>query len=383
MFRSQRLLLSPTTQQSLLMSRACGLSRFAWNWALALCQRHYEWFGDMPGYRRLTANSLTKRWNTVKDRHFPWVREFSKLIPEESFRLLDRAYQAAFARLKRGQKPGFPRFHKKGRCDSFQVVPSCHHQMGRHERRFQVPRIGRVKVQTHLRWPDAKQVSGRVKSKAGRWWLCLSYELPDPEHLPAGRPACGIDLGCDTFATVASEGKIVIEEPAPKPFAKAKRRLRRASRVMARRKLGSSNRRKAVVKRAKVHSQVANARANFLHQLSARLVRRFGTVVLEDLCVKGLACGWISRTVADLGLGTFRQQVEYKAAAAGTTVVIADRFYPSSKRCSTCGVVKASLALKERVWTCVCGTTHDRDHNAARNLEQLPQGMGKVTPVES
>lgn len=383
MTRSQRLLLSPTTAQRKLLAGAAGLSRFAWNWAVGLCQRHYEWYGRLPGYKRLTGYDLQRRWNRVKDRHFPWVRRYSKLIPEESFRKVEQAYRAAFARLKAGGKPGFPRFHRKGVNDGFQVVPSRHDPMRRDGRRFNFPRIGLVKCQTRLRWPDAAQVYGRVRLRAGRWWLTLSYDLPGAAGLPRGRPACGIDLGCAMFATVASEGVIVDEVRPPKPYAKAKRRLKRMQRVVSRRARGSANRKRAIRRLARAHERVANVRGDFLHQFSSRIVRRFGVVVLEDLSVKGLAGGMLAGTIHDLGFGEFRRQVEYKAEAVGTRVVLADRFYPSSKTCSSCGRVKTKLELGERTWTCECGVTHDRDHNAAMNLEKLGRGTPEVTPVES
>lgn len=383
MIRSQQLLLRPTQAQRILFAKAAGLSRYAWGWAIDLCERHYAIYGKTPGYKRPTAARLMKHWNKVKDRRFPWVRESSKLIPEECFKKLDLTYRAAFARLKKGEKPGFPRKHKKGVHESFQVVPSRHHPIGAYGQYIALPRIGRVRVQTKLRWPSAAQVYGRVKFKAGRWWLSMSYDLPDTPKLPEGRPTCGVDLGCTVFATVASGGKIVDEVPPPKPYAKAKRRLRRASKAVSRKQKGSKNRKKAVQRLARVHERVANIRNDFLHKESAKLVRRYGKIKLEDLSVQGLAGGFLAKTVRDLGFAEFRRQVEYKAATAGTDVIFAERFYPSSKTCSSCGAIKDKLTLDERTWACKCGVTHNRDHNAALNLEKLPQGMGKVTPVET
>lgn len=384
MFRSQLLLLSPTKEQARQFAGAAGLSRFAWNWALALSQRYYRVFGKRPGYKRLSPAVLRKHWNKIKGRRFPWVLEFSKLIAEESFRQLDRAYRLTFSKLARGQKAGFPTFRKKGVDESFQVVPCGNFPIRRSVQRFNFPRIGMVKCHTPIRWPSGSQVRGRVKLKAGRWWLILSYELPDPKPEPHTGPACGIDLGCTTFATVASQG-VIVEEIAPlKPYTKSKRKLKRLQRSVSRKKKGGVNRRKARRRIARHHERVANVRANFLHQFTSRLVKQYGVIVLEDLSVNGLAAGRLAGTIRDMGFSEFRRQVEYKAEVTGTKVVLADRFYPSSKTCSSCGLVKTKLGLKERVWTCErCGVTHDRDHNAAINLEKLPQGMGKVTPTET
>jgi putative transposase len=127
---------------------------------------------------------------------------------------------------------------------------------------------------------------------------------------------------------------------------------------------------------ARVHERIKNVRDNFLHQLSTRLVRRFGRIVLEDLSVKGLARGRLAKSFADAAAGEFRRQVEYKAEAAGTEVVFADRFFPSSKTCNRCGKAQ-TLTLKDRVLWCPCGEIVSRDHNAAFNLENYPGTPGK------
>lgn len=384
MRRSQRILIQPTQDQERLFAGSCGLSRFAWNWALALCQRHYRMFGKKTGHKRPSAYTLMRHWNKVKDRRFPWVREYSKLIPEECFKKLDLAFQDAFARMKAGQLAGFPRFRRKGVHESFQVVPSGDRPMARVAKRFRIPRVGLVKCQTILRWPNGKHVYGRVKYKAGRWWLTLTYEFPDPKPGPHTGPSCGIDLGCTTFATVASDGKIVDELAPPKPYAKANRRLKRLQRIASRKMKGGKNRRKAVMRLARQHERVANTRVNFLHQFTSRLVKRYGVIVLENLSVKGMMAGMLAGTIRDMGFGQFRRQMEYKAEVTGSQVVLADRFYPSSKTCSHCGKVKAKLSLSERTWTCEgCGTIHNRDHNAAVNLEKLGQGLPESTPAET
>lgn len=382
-YRSQRILLRPTRKQVEMFSAAAGYSRFAWNWALALCQRHYRVFGKRAGYKRIGVYRLCKHWNKVKDRRFPWARKYSKYIQEESFRKLDLAYAAAFKKFQDGQPLHLPRLRSKWVHESFQVIPSGHKPIRNIGPRFNLPRIGWVKVQGALRWPSGKQLRGRVKLKAGRWWLILTREIPILPKLPDGRPACGIDLGCKTFATVASGGEIVEELAPPKPYAKAKKKLKRLQRWKDRKVKGSVNRGKAIRRVGRFHERVANIRDNFLHQFTSRLTKKYGVIVLEDLSVKGMMGGMLSKTIGDLGFGEFRRQVEYKAEATGTRVVLANRFYPSSKTCSSCGLVKTKLELHERSWMCECGVTHNRDHNAARNLEKLGRNSPESTPVES
>ncbi|WP_238523575.1 RNA-guided endonuclease InsQ/TnpB family protein [Candidatus Methylacidiphilum infernorum] len=167
----------------------------------------------------------------------------------------------------------------------------------------------------------------------------------------------------------------------------------------------SNNRRKSAATLARLHARVANVRADFTHKLTTRLCRKNQAVVIEDLRVKGmLANDRLARAINDVGLGMFRAQIEYKARRYGTRLIIADRWYPSSRLCSVCGRKNEALTLKDRSWTCPeCGTRHDRDFNAALNLKRLatatalpvasPSGnsgaaaemvsavVGKVTPV--
>jgi putative transposase len=286
--------------------------------------------------------------------------------------------------MKAGSEAGFPKFHKKRDESSFMVVPGKSTPMRLSGTRFQIPKIGFVKTQSKLRWPGATQTYGRVKRVAGRWWLTLSYELPDPPKLPDGRPACGIDLGISRLATIASGGRVVEEVKSPSPYMKAQEQLRQAKRRANRKSRGSANQRKALLKLAKLHERVASVRGNFLHQLTNRLVNRFGVICLEDLRVGELAGKGLGKLIHDMGWGIIRRQIEYKAETAGTKVVFADRFYPSSKTCSTCGQVKTKLALAERNWTCEgCGTSHNRDVNAAINLEKLGRGTPEETPAET
>ncbi len=390
MFRSQKLLLRPTKEQERLFRGSAGLSRFAWNWAVAYLRKHYGIFGrgsdgkTRKGYKAPSAFTLTNRWNALKDRRFPWVREYSKIIPEDSFDAVQKAYKAAFARLKRTGKWSPPKFHKKGVKESFAVFTGDPKSFSRKGQRFNLPRVGYVKTLTTLRWPDANRRAARVKLVAGRWWLTISYELPDPKKLSPRRPACGIDLGCTTFATVASKGVIVEEIAAPKPYAKAKRKLRRLQRRLSRRKKGSRHREEAKQRVAKTHQQIANIRDNFLHQLTCRLVRDHGRIVIEDLPIAGLTRGWLSGTIHDFGFYEFRHRIEYKAEAVGTEVVFADRFYPSSKTCFRCKAVKAELPLSERTFFCEqCGHTDGRDANAAKNLELIGRGSPESTRGES
>jgi putative transposase len=171
----------------------------------------------------------------------------------------------------------------------------------------------------------------------------------------------------------------------PRPLQGALIRLKRLGRRLSRRVKGSGRWKKAKLAMARAYTRVCGVRGNFLHQLTSRLVKRYGTVVIEDLSVKGLARTKLARSVQDAAWGEFRRQLTYKAETAGTRIVVADRFFPSSKKCSKCGTVKAELTLGERTYRCDhCGLTRGRDENAAANLLALalPGGLPGTTPVE-
>ncbi len=184
------------------------------------------------------------------------------------------------------------------------------------------------------------------------------------EHLGA----VGVDLGILSLATLSTGERIV----GPKALRRDLRRLRRLSRSLSRKQKGSKNRTKARTKLARLHARIANIRQDSLHQLTADINRRFDIIGIEDLNVRGMVCNrHLARSIADMGFREFRRQLEYKAARRGAVVVVADRFFPSSKLCSACGALQDDLPLSVRTWTCpACNTTHDRDVNAAINLAQ-------------
>ena len=162
--------------------------------------------------------------------------------------------------------------------------------------------------------------------------------------------------------------------PAPKPLRRYLHKVKRLCRALSRKQRGSCNRRKAKAKLARLYRRIANIRVDALHKLTTSLTR-YATIVIEDLNVAGMLRNrHLSQAIADVGFFEFRRQLEYKTAMTGAKLVIADRWFASSKRCSLCDAKNETLALKERVWTCPsCGTSHDRDLNAARNLARYPE----------
>jgi putative transposase len=251
---------------------------------------------------------------------------------------------------------------------------------GRH---VKLPVIGIVKTCELLRL-RGKIVSGCVKRIAGRWHLSVRVEgefrVPNtPTH-----ESIGVDFGLTT-AAVLSSGETFI---APKPLRKNLKKLARANRSLHRKKEGSANRRKARVRLAIVHAMIANVRKDFQHKATTKIVRETQAAILEDLNVAGMLKNHkLAQALVDVGMGETRRQIEYKGPRYGCVVHIADRWFPSSKICSCCGMVKDSMPLGQRFYECEsCGLVIDRDLNAALNLKAypgLPGNSRKATPVDT
>lgn len=348
---AHRIALDPTVKQRHGLARAAGVARFVWNWALAEWNRQYS-SGEKP-----TAAKLKLQFNAIKRAAFPWIYDSPKGANQQPFSNLGTAFGNFFqGRAKR------PSFKKKGEHDSFYIENDKLAIEGLYAR---LPKIGRVRLREELRF-TGRILSATVSRTADRWFLSVSVEVPSVVLPRTGDDVVGVDLGLSTFA------KLSTGEPvhAPKPLKKALSALRRAQRRVARRKKGSHRRTKAKARVARIHARVSNIRTDFLHKLSSRLVRENQAVVLEDLAVKNLVKNRkLARSISDAGWGELQRQVAYKAPAYGCLLILADRFFPSSRMCSHCGVVKETLALKDRIFRCdACGLEIDRDLNAALNL---------------
>ncbi len=215
----------------------------------------------------------------------------------------------------------------------------------------------------------------------GRWYVTFTADAAAPEPLPAAGRAVGVDLGVKDFA-VTSDGERIAN---PRHLARRARNLARYQRRLARCQNGSDNRAKAKVKVARAHRKVRDARRDFLHRTSTRLVREHDVIVIEDLNVAGmLGNRRLARAIADCGWGEFRRQLDYKCQRHGRELVVIDRWHPSSKTCSACGHVLAELSLSTRHWTCPsCRARHDRDINAAQNILAAGRAVARGSPGDA
>jgi len=215
----------------------------------------------------------------------------------------------------------------------------------------------------------------------GRWYVTLTVDADDPEPLPPAGRAVGVDLGVTDFAATSDGDKIT----NPRHLERKARALARYQRRMARCQKGSANRAKAAAKVARAHRKARNARRDFLHRASTRLVRENDVIAIEDLNVCGMIRNrHLARAIADCGWGEFRRQLAYKCQRYGRRMVVIDRWYPSTKTCSACGHLLSGLSLSARKWRCPsCGTRHDRDINAAKNILAAGHAVARDSPGDA
>jgi putative transposase len=384
-----KIALDPNKEQETSFRKAAGCARFAYNWALAEWREQYEAGGEP------SECSLRRLLNAIKAEAFPWLLEVSKNVIQQAIKNLGAAFSHFFRRLEEyrhepdprrkkrlGRKLGYPKFKKKGRCRDVFRADNGPQTKGADAVRVDgiyvvLPVIGRIRMRERLRF--AGQVKSAVVSRtADRWSVSLAVAVPD-EVLPRkSHAAVGVDLGIATLATV-SDGRDPYESPRPlRRLAKKRRRLGKA---LARKqgpgpgKVPSKNFLKAKRKLARLEARIANIRIHAAHEATTDLCRTCAHIVLEDLSVSGLLANHkLANSLADVGFSEFRRQVTYKAKRYACTVELAPRFFPSSKMCSKCGQINENLKLSDRIWTCpACGTTHDRDLNAAKNLASLAE----------
>ncbi|MCA3268244.1 MAG: transposase [Azospirillum sp.] len=362
MLIAHRIALDPTNKQRSYFAKGAGTARFAYNWALGEWRRLYEARKTDPALPQPTDAVLRRRLNEIKRATFPWMFDVTKCAAQEAIIDLGSAFRSFFE--KRGR---YPRFKKNGASDSFCAA----NEVGTfriEDRRIKLPVIGWVRLHESPRFDGvAKRVT--VSRTADRWFASILFEVADTVADMPPISAVGVDLGVTDLAVLSDGTKIA----GSKPHKKLLGRLRRANKALSRKKRGSRNALKAKRRLARIHARISNIRKDALNKLTTRLVGRYRRIGIEDLNVRGMVKNRrLARSIMDASFFELRRQLEYKARMHGATIVVADRFFASSKTCSCCGSVKAELDLSQRVYSCEdCGYEADRDINAARNLEKL------------
>lgn len=370
---AQKIELDCNNRERTYFARACGCARKAYNWALDHWQEEYRLYREAkksdPNQTQLECPNqfkLRRELNAIKAKEFPYMLEVTKCAPQSAIIDLGKAFENFFRDPKRFH---YPKFRKKYVDDQFRI---SNDQFQIDASRIRIPKLGWVRMRETLRFKDAKVLSATISRKADRWFVSIQCELPNVEHLKKAdnQGVCGVDLGITTLATLSNG----LTFEGPKAYEKNLKKLRRLQRSLARRKIGSANRTKKLLEIQKFYVRMTNIRHDCLHKLTSYLTSHFETIVIEDLNVKGMMKNRrLSRRIADMGFHEFRRQLEYKARLRGNEVIVADRFYPSSKTCRFCGIKNEGLTLGERHWTCPhCeAVIENRDLNAAINLKNL------------
>jgi putative transposase len=354
----------PDPEQAALLRRTFGCVRVVWNRTLAA--RHERYATQRRGLSYRETDAALTAWKQTKELAF--LNEVSSVPLQHALRHQHRAFQAFFA--GRARCPRFKSRHGR---------QSAHYT--RRAFRMRAGQLWLAKTAGPLRvvwsWPSIDLASLNptmvvvCREPDGRWFVTVTVEQADPAPQPVTGQAVGMDLGLREFAVLSTGERIA----HPRHMARRQERLKRYQRALARKRRGSANRAKARRKLARQHARVRDARRDFLHQTSTDLVRRFDTIVIEDLNVAGMVRRGgvrkrgLNRSIAHTGWAELRALLAYKADRAGRQLLVCGRFYPSSKTCSACGQVLAELSLSTRVWVCPgCGARHDRDLNAAQNI---------------
>ena len=407
MIISHKIELQPNNKAKTYFSKAFGCSRLAYNWGLARWREKYE------AGEKVSCLDLKKEFNAIKKEQFPFVYEVTKYAVQQPFIHLGEAFNKFFRDLKDG-KVSYPQFKKKrdgygsfyiggdqaSVTDTPKISKKLDIQPGS-KKYLKVPNLGYVKMREEPRFEG--KINGVTVSQNGdRYYASFSVEIDEAEYRRTHKPyagkgkgyGVGIDVGIGSFAVLSDGIKIY----APKPLDKAAKKLVRLSRQLSKKQhpktkgdatRKSANYCKASRRLSRLHRHIADTRNDFSHKLTTAMVRSYDYIAIEDLNVSGMARNHhLARAINDVSFYEFRRQLAYKAGYMGKELVIANRFYPSSKTCSVCGYRKQELKLSEREYACPsCGSYIDRDYNASLNLyglikEKIGRVPSELTPAD-
>ena len=347
---------TPTKDQEVQLSKEFGCARWVWNRALQ--ERNYAY---QQWSVSLSSVDISRNITQYKKADYPWLKDATASVLGQKLIDQDKAFDNFFK-----GRASFPKFKKKHHAQSirYQMDQRCVLNNYRAGELLKLPKLGELAI----RW---SQVPGGIpkmvtvsKSASGKYFVGFMCEV-EQELKPMTGKVVGIDVGIKDVV-VTSEG---FHSGAPKFTYKYQRKLRKAQRVLSRKKKGSNGWKKQRIVVCKIHEKIANSRKDFLHKLTTKLVSENDVICVEDLNVKGMLKNRkLSKAVSDVGIFELNRQIEYKAGWYGKEVVNISRWFPSTKKCSQCGQIRI-MKLSQRVYECECGLVLDRDENAALNIK--------------
>ena len=363
--------LYPNQEQQQFLAKCFGCSRFVYNYFLRLTTDVYA-----DCQKSLRYKEWSKLLTSFK-KEFQWLQEVNSQPLQQTLKDLETAYSRFFQ-----GKAKFPRFKKRSHQPSFRVPQNCSIT---EKGKLKLPKMSHIKMVLH------REIEGDIKSvtisktPSGQYYASIVTELDIPKA-PLNGDKIGMDLGLKDFCMTNKPEKF----ENPRYFQRSLRRLKIRQRRLSRKDKDSNNRKKARVKVAKIHEKVANQRLDYQHKISFKLTNENQVISCEDLNIKGMVKNRkLAKQVRDVAWGKFLTLLEYTGDIYGCEIKRVDRFFPSSKRCSSCGYIKEDLTIKDREWTCPeCHTQHDRDINACWNLLQfsdstIPLEERKSTPNQT
>jgi len=373
MLKAFRYRIYPNEKQKELFAKTFGCVRFVWNLMLNDKLNAYNNKEKIP---RVTPAKYKSE--------YPFLKEVDSLALSNIQLQLEKAFRDHF---KNKKHFGLPKFKKKKDKQSYTTNNVNNNiKIDFENELLYLPKIKKgIKIKLHRTFDGQIKSVTIVKTTSGLYYVAILVETDNVKNKikqPINK-ACGIDLGLKDFATIKNDmGVYKIEHP--KYLRKAEKRLKRLQNALSKKQKDSKNREKTRRKLAKQYEYVANIRNDFLHKLSKTIIDDNQVIVVEDLNIQGMfKSKYISKSISDSGFGIFLRYLEYKADWYKRTIIIADRFYPSSKLCNVCGYKHNELKLSDRVWTCpICGTYHDRDINASLNLYKIGMEQPDLKPVE-
>jgi putative transposase len=346
----------PTEQQQRELLRTFGCVRLVYN--RALDARTTAWYTEQRRINYVQTSAMLTEWK--RDPESAFLSEVSSVPLQQTLRHLQTAFANFFDKRAR-----YPR--RKSRKKSRQSAEYTRSGFTWRDRKLTLAKMADPLTIVWSR-PLPKEAEPSTvtvsRDSARRWFVSILVETIVDQHTRTGR-AVGVDAGVDSLVTLSTGEKVT----NPRHERRDRKRLARAQCNLSRKQKGSNNRGKARIEVARTHARIADRRRDFLHKLTTRLVRENQTIVIEDLNVSGMLGNHrLARAISDASWSQFRSMLEYKADWYGRELIAIDRWYPSSKTCSVCGVLSSHMPLSVRQWTCRCGAVHDRDVNAAKNI---------------